>query len=388
MGLHGSNRTSTRRQLIATDVRMLFDLARNKSSQGRSSLVTAIGDLMDDSGRILTLQEKTLMNDILKKLIQDVARPIRKALAEKLSQSSNAPHEIVNLLANDEFDIASPILFRSDLLSDEDLVEIVRHRTLSHRLAIAMRRSVSTVVSDALVGTTSVDVIKTLLENHGAAIAEATMAYLVHQSESVDEFQEPLLRRKDLPVDLTKKMYVWVSAALRQFIVDNYQVDKAELDLTVAKVAEEVANGDSVDTAFAEDAALALAEQLAKRSELTADMLVKTLRRSEIALFEAMLAQMIGLRSQIARKLIYEDGGEGLVIACRASNINRTDFTALFLMLQRARPTELANNPYQLSRSMEMFDRLKPDTARKVVERWKINPSFLKSIRRLENQSR
>jgi len=374
--------------LIATDVRMLVDLARDKSSQGRSSLVTAIGDLMEDSGRILTLQEKALMNDILKKLIQDVARPIRKALAEKLSQSPNAPHEIVNLLANDEFDIASPVLLKSDLLSDEDLVEIVRHRTLSHRLAIAMRRSVSTLVSDALVGTASVDVIKALLENHGAQIGDITMSYLVQQSESVDEFQEPLLRRKDLPADLSKKMYVWVSAALRQYIVDHYAVDKAELDLTVAKVAEDISAADHDNASHAEDAAMALAEQLAKRSELTADMLVKTLRRGEIALFEAMLAQMIGLRPQVARKLIYEDGGEGLVIGCRACNINRTDFTALFLMLQRARPTELANNPYQLSRSMEMFDRLKPDTARKVVERWKINPFFLKSIRRLENQPR
>jgi uncharacterized protein (DUF2336 family) len=372
--------------VIATDVRKLVDLARDKSSLGRSSLVTAIGDLMDDSGRILTLQEKALMNDILKKLIQDVARPIRKALAEKLSRSHNAPHEVVSLLANDEFDIASPVLLKSDLLSDEDLIEIVRHRTLSHRLAIAMRRSVSTLVSDALVGTNSVDVIKTLLENHGAQITDATMAYLVQQSESVDEFQEPLLRRKDLPLDLSQKMYVWVSAALRQYIVENYAVDKADLDLTVANVTEDVSSND--DYKRGDDAAMALAEQLARRNELTADMLVKTLRRGEIALFEAMLAQMLSLRPQVARKLIYEDGGEGLVIGCRACSINRTDFTALFLMLQRARPNELANNPYQLSRSMEMFDRLKPDTARKVVERWKINPHFLKSIRRLEQRPR
>lgn len=372
--------------MIATDVRKLVDLARDKSSQGRASLVTAIGDLMEDSGRILTLQEKALMNDILKKLIQDVARPIRKALADKLAQSHNAPHEVVSLLANDEFDIASPVLLKSDLLSDEDLVEIVRHRTLSHRLAIAMRRSVSTLVSDALVGTNSVDVIKALLENHGAQITDATMAYLVQQSESVDEFQEPLLRRDDLPADLSKKMYVWVSAALRQYIVEHFPVDKAELDLTVARVTDDIAAHD--DVRRGDDAAMALAEQLARRNELTADMLVKTLRRGEIAPFEAMLAQMLSLRPQVARKLIYEDGGEGLVIGCRACNINRTDFTALFLMLQRARPNELANNPYQLSRSMEMFDRLKPDTARKVVERWKINPYFLKSIRRLEQRPR
>lgn len=373
--------------MIATDVRKLVDLARDKTSLGRSSLVSAIGDLMEDSGRILTLQEKALMNDILKKLIQDVARPIRKALAEKLAQSPNAPHQVVTLLANDEFDIASPVLLKSDLLSDEDLVEVVRHRTISHRLAIAMRRNVSTVVSDALVGTNSVDVIKALLENHGAGISEATMAYLVQKSEGVDEFQEPLLRRKDLSTDLSKKMYIWVSAALRQYIVDNYPVDRYKLDLTVSKVADDIA-ASSDGTAMADDAAMVLAEQLAKRHELTADLLVKTLRRGEIGLFEAMLAQMIGMRPQVARKLIYEDGGEGLVIGCRACNVNRTDFTSLFLMLQRARPSELANNPYLLSRSMEMFDRLKPETARKVVERWKINPLFLKSIRRLEQQPR
>ena len=67
--------------VIANDVRSLIDLAHDRTTQGRSHLVTAIGDLMSDHGRILTLQERALINDILKKLIQDVARPVRKALA-------------------------------------------------------------------------------------------------------------------------------------------------------------------------------------------------------------------------------------------------------------------------------------------------------------------
>ena len=71
--------------VIATDVRNLIDLAHDRSTQGRSQLVSAIGDLMGDHGRILTLQERALINDILKKLIRDVARPVRKALAEKLA---------------------------------------------------------------------------------------------------------------------------------------------------------------------------------------------------------------------------------------------------------------------------------------------------------------
>ena len=372
--------------LIAMDVRQLIDLARDKSTQGRSQLVSAIGDLMDDSGRILSLQEKALMNDILKKLIQDVARPIRKALADKLSQSPNAPQEVVQILGNDEFDIASPILLKSDLLSDEDLIEIVRHRTLSHRLAIAMRRTVSEVVCEALVATNSVDVIKTLLENNGAQISQATLAYLVDQSKSVDEFQEPLLRRKELEPELVKRMYVWVSAALRTYIVENYAVDAVELDVLMNTITNQQLA--EVAAAMEDDPALQLARELTRRDGLTPDVLVQTIRRGEIPLFEAMMAELTHLKPNVVRKLMYEDGGEGFVIACRASDIDRANFTTMFLLLQRARTHQAMADPYQLSRSLELFDRLKPETARKVVERWKINPEFLKSIKRLEQQRR
>jgi uncharacterized protein (DUF2336 family) len=368
---------------IATDVRDLFELAHDRTTLGRSQLVGAIGEMMGDRGRVLTLLERGLINDILKKLIQDVARPVRKALAEKLAASSNAPREVSALLANDEFDIASPILLNSGLLEDDDLTEIVRHRTISHRLAIAMRRAISERVSEALVATNSVDVVKALLENHGAHISVATMAYLVDQSKAVDAYQEPLLRRSDLPEDLARKMYYWVSAALRHFIVSNYAIDAVELDLTIAEVAQQTA-ARSPAQAAPDEPAVNLARQLDARSDLTPDIIVETLRRGETPLFEAMLGQRIGLRPILARKLIYGSSGEGLVTACRAAGIDRTNFVNLFMLLQRARSDPMTRDPYLMSRSLELFDKLNLETARKLVERWTINPDFLKSLVRLQ----
>ena len=368
---------------IATDVRNLFDLAHDRTTAGRSQLVSAIGEMMGERSRVLTLHERALINDILKKLIQDVARPVRKALAEKLSASPNAPKEVTALLANDEFDIASPILLNSQLLEDDDLMEIVRHRTISHRLAIAMRRVVNEPVSDALVATNSIDVIKALLENHGAKISAATMAYLVDQSKAVDAYQGPLLRRSDLPQDLAKKMYFWVSAALRHFIVENYAVDPVELDLTIATIAQQAA-AHAPTPATPDEPAVNLARQLDARSDLTPDIIVETLRRGETPLFEAMLGQRIGLKPILARKLIYGSSGEGLVAACRAAGIDRTNFVNLFMLLQRARNDPMTRDPYLMSRSLELFDRLNPETAKKLVERWQINPEYLKSIMRLQ----
>jgi len=369
--------------VIASDVGHLVDLARDSSIEGRSTLAVAIGNLVDDNARQLTTHELALMNDILKKLIQDVARPIRKSLAAKLAKSHNAPREVVEILANDDFDIASPILLKSDLLSDDALIETIHHRTQAHRLAIAMRRSVSFQVSDALVATNATDVIRTLLQNHGAQISQSTMAYLVEQSRTVDEFQEPLLRRNDLEAALAKRMYAWVSAALRQFILENFHVDEIDIDLAVGKTVDTVIEDNEVQSEE-DTAASNLAHELTKQNKVNANLMLQTLRQGEIALFEALLASMARIKISSVRKLIYDEGAEGLVIVARSADIDRTSFTSIFLLLQRVHPKELAKDAYAMKRALDLFDRLKADTAAKVVERWKLNPDFLRSIKRLE----
>src|SRR5690242_21122701 len=93
-----------------------------------------------------------------------------------------------------------------------------------------MRSSVSEPVSDALVATGHADVIKTLLENRNAAISAKALDYLVEQSKRVDSYQNPLLSRPELGPDLARRMYWWVSAALRRHILDHYSLSEADID--------------------------------------------------------------------------------------------------------------------------------------------------------------
>jgi uncharacterized protein (DUF2336 family) len=211
------------------------------------------------------------------------------------------------------------------------------------------------------------------------------MAYLVDQSKTLDVYQEPLLRRSDLPPDLAKRMYYWVSAAMRQFIVENFPVDPVELDLALGKVAQEAAHAVSAHT---DDPAANLARQLAERQDLTPDIIVETLRRGETPLFEAMLGERIGVKPILARKLIYDSTGEGLVIACRAAGIDRSSFVTLFMLMQRARTDPMTRDPYLMSKSLELFDRVSTDAAKKMVERWTVDPEYLKSILKLQQRRR
>ena len=158
---------------------------------------------------------------------------VRRTLAERLAMLPSAPRDLIVELANDQIEVAHPILMGSNVLHDTDLIEIIHQRTLEHQLAIAMRKNINELVTDALVESGNEDVIKVMLENPSARISRATMEYLVEQSKRVDTYQNPLLKRPDLEPQLAKRMYLWVSAALRTHIVTKFNIDVSALDETI-----------------------------------------------------------------------------------------------------------------------------------------------------------
>lgn len=138
------------------------------------------------------------MTDILRQLIQDVEISVRKAFADRMAEDSEAPSDLVNILTNDELDVAHNIFLTSEVLQDLELIEIIQHQTFEHQLTIAMRDKVSEAVSDALVETGNTKVIKTLIENESAQISDDTIETLINVSKTEEPLQGPLLNRPDL----------------------------------------------------------------------------------------------------------------------------------------------------------------------------------------------
>src|SRR3954465_5126919 len=58
-------------------------------------------------------------------LLDDPSPLVRRALAEAFPGSVDAPPTVVHSLANDQADVASPLLERSPLFLDADLVDAV-----------------------------------------------------------------------------------------------------------------------------------------------------------------------------------------------------------------------------------------------------------------------
>jgi uncharacterized protein (DUF2336 family) len=363
-------------RITEAETERLFALARDKSARGREALIATVGDLFVANGDALNERERVLMGDILHNLVNDVEIAVRRRLAEQLSQRADAPPDVVLSLANDKIEVAYPILLRSKVLHDLELVEIVHHRTLEYQLAIAMRESVSETVSDALVAAGETDVIKTLLENAGAAISQSTLEYLAEESKRVDLYQNPLLSRPEVGRELAQKMYWWVSAALREHILAHFDIAVSDVDDALEETVNSLAAGDDAEQRKSQ----ALAERLAMLGEATPDLMVQTLRRGEIALFEALFAKTIGIRLTLIRRLLFERGGEGLAVACKAVKIDAASFASIYVLSRKARHYEPPPERGEVTRLLKFYHEMNARSAESLLGKWRRDPDFLSAV--------
>jgi uncharacterized protein (DUF2336 family) len=253
-----------------------------------------------------------------------------------------------------------------------------------------MRRSVSEYVADALVETGNIDVIKTLLENQDARISEATLEYLAEESQRVDSYQEPLINRQDLNPELAKRMYLWVSAALRQHILEHFDVNPSQLDDHLEGVAEAISNNPQQhpEPVAATQSATALANQLAKQKRITPDFLIQVLRQGEIALFEALFGEISGLPAPRLQRVLYDSGGDGLALTCRALEMHKSSFATIFLLSRKRAAGQTVVNPRDLARALQLFDRANPQDAKQVLKMWCRDADYLDAVEEIADAAK
>jgi uncharacterized protein (DUF2336 family) len=346
----------------------LSQMALDRSPQARRSLVGRVTDFYFRRGNDLTPRERALVTDILRELLRDSARDVRRALAERLAGEATAPRDLVIALANDEAPVARPVLARSPVLTDGDLVAVVRSHDSQHQRAVAVRPALSIAVTDALVDVGDHDVISVLLGNHGASLGDSAMARLVERSRTVEVWQGLLLERPEMQRDLALRMYAWVTASLRQQILAVYNINPRELDDYLSDTIDGLTRPSSRNQGVTEEMT-ARAQNMARRGEITPAALVEVLRRGDVVLFCVLLGQIIHTPPEDVRSMIDEPGGRALAVACRVAGINGQSFASLFLLSRRARPGEQLVDQLELSRALAFHSRLTEAEAATELER-------------------
>ena len=203
--------------LTAEDVRRLKTDRTTRTRETTAAKVAGQfcqGELSDS--------ERQIAEEIFRFLVRDVAVKVREALCQHLKESRNVPHDVALSLALDVESVALPMLESSVVLSDEDLIEIVRSQSPAKQKAVARREEVSEQVSEALIDTENEEVVTTLVENTNADIGEQAMQKVVETFPDSEVVQGMLVQRPELPISVAERLVGLVSYTMRQHLIDHY----------------------------------------------------------------------------------------------------------------------------------------------------------------------
>ncbi len=311
-----------RKNLTKDDVSKLLS---DPSADNRAKTAAKVaGDF--DSGA-LSDSERQIAEEIFRFMVKDAEVRVREALAQNLKESPDLPHDVALSLAQDVDQVALPILQFSDVLTDDDLIEIIQSQSEDKQTAIAGRSSVSDSVSEALVDTGNEKAITSLLSNEGADISENSLKKVVDDFGEREQIQNAMVHRPKLPVSVAEKLVTVVSEKLAGELIARHDLPENAVTDLVLQTRERAIISLSTDS-DAGDVDI-LVQQLHKNGRLTPSIVLRGLCMGDLTFFEAAIAELASVSLANARQLIYDSGQLGLRTLCREAKIPLSQLIAV-----------------------------------------------------------
>src|SRR5689334_16792014 len=166
-------------------------LERDQLFRNMAQLYSYVSDRCDD-------EQVSQYDEVLCQLAELVEVEARAHVAKLLAPLERAPGNVVSKLANDSIEVAQPLLEFSNVLNDDDLIDIIAHQSEEHRVAIAGRPNVPERVGEAIAEHGGSPSVLRLVNNQTAELGQDTVQRLVVRAGSDAAIADGLRGRNDI----------------------------------------------------------------------------------------------------------------------------------------------------------------------------------------------
>jgi hypothetical protein len=208
----------------------------------RDALLRELTDIFLESQR--NPRERELFDAVADQVLDFVDAPARQHLAERLATRADAPSRVVVRLAGDVIAIAAPLLARSPVLTDDDLIALAGEKSQDHLAAIARRATLSTRLTDILIARGGGDVLEAVAANPAARFSATGAETLIDKAQVRATLWRRLARRRDVPIAGAPWPYESTGAPARA--LDTIVDEVARETLRFGAAIVELADGDRI----------------------------------------------------------------------------------------------------------------------------------------------
>ncbi|MCL2468669.1 MAG: DUF2336 domain-containing protein [Alphaproteobacteria bacterium] len=329
--------------LSQDDVKKLLE---EPSPSVRAEVARKIANEIDSP--TLNQSEIDLAHEVVRLMAKDVEASVRAALAFNLRRASRLPHDIALALAQDIEQVARPILQDSSVLTDDDLIMIIKQGHTQKQEAIAARPHVSKEVSDVIITEASEDAVSTLMRNDGAKITQTSYEKALTRFEGSEKVKEAIVKRKFIPMAVAERLASVVSRQLKDYLVAHHDLPAAlATDLVIQgheRAVVEMASGGSVEEVEK------LVAQMQTHGRLTPSIILRGLCMGDLMFFEAAMAARANVPLMNARILIHDAGRLGLETLYKQTSMPDNMFPIVRAALDVVHETQMDGQPYDRER--------------------------------------
>ena len=352
---------------VISKLNNLVELAREKSSDRRRSLLREVTDLFFEEPPERDSAVSGRFDEVLSALAEQTATDARAELSHRFADTALAPRGLVLKLAQDAIEVAGPMLSRSSVLSEDDLVSIAETGGQDHLKAMSRRDAVSERLSDTIVRRGDDETVATLISNDGAQLSRQTFETVSERAETSEVLQAPLVRRSDTPHDILADMMLTVRNHLREQIMEKFdKVDPAIIDqamaVSKARLAARIQHDKSVEEARK------FVRAMAMRKKLDGMLLARLLREGEFVKCHVAFAEMTGVDYTAAKRAIEQESIDPLALICKSAGFDKALFVTLAVLRHKS-----GEDAFRDARELgQLYDRITIDDAARAMRFWRM----------------
>lgn len=361
-------------------------------SRARAALFKRLADVVCLPLSRVNAFERSMIADLLVEMLREATVEERARVGRRLANLVEIPPTLVRLLLRDVYEVSKALLEDCPSLSDPDLLDCARHASLEHRKLIAMRKTVSEVVSEALVERMETPILEALLRNTGARLSSDALETLVAHTRAQPRLIPQLLKRAELRPSHAYILFWWADADARRAILQRFAVSREVLQEAASDVFA-MGAAEHWSDPLSRKALQFIERRQRNRAAIDKSPYASLEEAVEAAQLEFTreaaeeIAYLSGLKPMTGAKIFSDAGGEPIAILCKATGLPKSAIRSLWRGLKR-RETDSSGALWpQLERVLITYDMIAVDRAQTVLRYWNwslssaLTPTLLKAIR-------
>jgi len=345
-----------------------FDKIENESShERRGELFCQVANLLRLASENCSDEQLDIYDSVLVRLADMVEAEARAIVADRLADLRRAPESLMRRLSTDEIRVARPVLVRSTVLTNNDLIRIAESLGQGHLSAIAERELLSEELTDVIVSRGDVSTRRVVAGNPGANFSERGFDTLVQASRFDESLQEIVGDREDLPDEVIESLVAFASEQVRRKLVNQGKLADADRVESATRLAADRMSNEYWLSRYDFETAWMRALPLARQDRLDETILRGLAASDRFADTVAVFALLSDTSLEDAKHWLVRPDTDPFIIVARAMDFSIETVNEIL----RSGPWRYRLKEKDRQASLRRFESLSKLIARDMLERWR-----------------